>query len=497
MESLVQSLARPRVVEALALLLLLPVVLLIHGYHPWSDDAAIYIAGLRKMMHPSLYAGDAPFVLSHTKVSIFSHVLASLASLFNLRLSWLVLAAYLVSALLFLYASRRFAVRVFREERTSWIATLIAAACFTMPIAGTAIFVMDPYLSARSFSTPFSILAVVAVLDRSRLRSTLWIMLTGAMHPQMGAFVAGFATILWLINRDRLRAAIALSVAAIAGCGGIWLATLHTAVTPAYREAVLSRSYFFPTLWQWYEWVGLAAPLILLAIAWARTSPGSAARKIAATSVLVGTAACVAAFVFVHPQGPYFLARVQLLRSFQIIYVLGVVMLGGFIARVCSGRWAWASAALILIAAGSMYASELRMYPGSAHLEWPQTTPVNPWGQALVWIRHNTPQDAKFAISPTLLTSPAEDLPGFRALADRGVLVDNKDEGVASIFPDVAPLWKQRADAEAGLDTMSPAERAAHLRPFGVSWLLLPPNVAASLPCPFRNQVVAVCRMTN
>ena len=64
-----------------------------------------------------------------------------------------------------------------------------------------------------------------------------------------------------------------------------------------------------------------------MAVAWAKCDADSAARKICATCVLVGTAACIAAFSLVHPQGPYFLARVQLLRSFQVIYVLGVVLL--------------------------------------------------------------------------------------------------------------------------------------------------------------------------
>lgn len=489
--------ADQRAKEAFALVLLIPAVLLIHGYHPWSDDAAIYISGLRKMMHPALYPRDAAFVLAHTRVSIFSHVLAMLATAFDLRLTYLLLTAYLVSAWLFLFACRRFAVRVFQSEPVSWVATLIATACFTLPVAGTALFVMDPYLSARSFSTPLSILAVTAALDRRWMWTGLWAILAVAMHPQMGVYAAGFITVLILVDRGRWRTAVAVSVLAVLGCGGLWLATLHTPVTAAYREAVLSRTYFFPGLWQWYEWVGLAAPLVLLAAGWRRCAPGSAARSIAAASVLVGTAACVAAFGFVHTQGPYLLARVQLLRSFQLIYDLGLILLGGWIGQVFSARHRWVSAALILIAAAGMFTAEVRMYPGSAHLEWPNSTPVNPWGQALVWIRTHTPENAVFAISPHLLASPAEDLPGFRALADRSVLVDNKDEGVASIFPDVAAAWKQRSEAVAQLATMSPAERAARLAPFGVQWLLLPPKSAASLSCPYRNAVVAVCRMTE
>lgn len=483
--------------EATGLLLLLPVVLLIHGYHPWSDDAAIYISGLRKMMQPSLFPGDDAFVLAHTKVSVFSHVLAGFASAFNLRLEPLLLLAYLVSAFLFLFACRSFAVRVFENEQVTWVATLFATACFTLPVAGTALFVMDPYLSARSFSTPLSILAVCAALDRRWWRVVFWCVLTAVMHPQMGAYLTGFVIILVLLDQRRWRTALTVSVLAILGCGGIWLATLHSPVTAAYREAILSRTYFFPGLWRWYEWIGLGAPLVLLAVAWRKSGLGRPAGKIAAASFLVGSAACVAAFTFVHPQGPYLLARVQLLRNFQIIYVLGLVLLGGFIGNLFLHRHRWAAPALFLVAASAMLATEVGMYPGSAHLEWPGSAPLNSWGQALAWIRGNTPAEARFAISPALLSSPAEDLPGFRARAERSVLVDNKDEGVASIFPAVAPAWKERSEAEAGLDHMTAAQRAARLGPWGITWLLLPPSAAGDLLCPYRNSVVVVCRMTR
>ncbi len=483
--------------EGLALLLLVPVVLLIHGYHPWSDDAAIYIAGLRAMIHPWLYQHDAAFVLSHTRVSIFSHLLATVASIVNIRVGLLVLWSYLLSVFLFLIACRRVAVRLFDDDRVSWFATLIAAACFTMPVAGTAIFIMDPYLTARSFSTPLSLLAVAAVLDRRWNMVVLWTVLTAMMHPQMGAYLAGFVVILALVHHRRLKTAVVVSALAVLGCAAIWLATRHEPVTTAERVSVLSRDYFFPTLWRWYEWIGLAAPLMLLAVAWVRSDAGSLVRKVCASCFLVGTAACVAAFSLVHPQGPYFLARVQLLRSFQLIYALGAILLGGWLARVVTLWNRWAGAALVAAAAFGMFLASLQMYPGSAHLELPGSAPVNPYGRALEWIRVNTPQNAVFSISPALLENPAEDLPGFRALAQRSVLVDNKDEGVASIFPDVAGEWQRRRQAETGMDHMSPAQLEARLGPFGVNWVILPPPDARQMTCPYRNSEVAVCPLAQ
>ncbi|MFP5229222.1 MAG: hypothetical protein ACLGXA_16535 [Acidobacteriota bacterium] len=445
------------------------------------------------MLHPSLYPGDGIFVLAHTRVSVFSHILAVVIGGFRLPLAPSLLTAWLLSTFLFLYACRRLAVRVFGNDRVSWTAVLFAAACFTLPVAGTALFIMDPYLTARSFSTPFSLLAVVAALDGSRPRTALWVILTAIMHPQMAAYLIGFLIVLTLVDKGRWQIAIGLSLLGIAGCGVLWLATLRSPVTAAYREAVLSRSYFFPTQWTWYEDIGLFAPLALLAFAWIRCGSERVCGKIAAACCLLGTATCAAAFLFVHVQGPYLLARIQLLRSFQLIYVLGLVLLGGVLATAFQHRLRWLPPLLFLVAAAGMFVAEVRSYSGSAHIEWPGSAPISPWSQALVWIKGHTAPNAVFAVSPSLLISPAEDLAGFRARAERSVLVDNKDEGVASIFPAVAPAWKERSVAEQDLDSMSPAQRAARLAPWGVTWLVLPTPVAQSLSCSYRNIAVAVC----
>ena len=49
--------------------------LLIQGYHPYVDDAAIYVAGIEKVIHPSLFPLHAEYVLPHLKHSLFSFTL--------------------------------------------------------------------------------------------------------------------------------------------------------------------------------------------------------------------------------------------------------------------------------------------------------------------------------------------------------------------------------------------------------------------------------------
>jgi len=488
----------PRIQTAtLVLALLSPCILLIHGYHPYSEDAAIYVAGIKKMLHPSLYTMDAPFVMSHARLSVFSHLLATAAYYLHLPLEPLLLVTYLASIFVFLYATRELAVRMFESERMRWTATCLAGICFTMPVAATALLVMDPYVTARSFSTPFTLLAVVACIDRSWRRTGIWWLLTALMHPQMGAHLAGLLLILTLVDRRRWRAAITVCALGFALCATIYAVTLHAPVTAGYREAVLSRSYYFLAGWHWFEILGLGAPLLLMALAAFKLGFDTALGKLAAACVLVGTTACLASICFVHPEGPYLLARMQVLRCFHTIYALGLVMLGGFIGRYFIRQRPWFGVPLLLVAVAGMFLAQRETYPASAHIEWPNTMPKNPWHQAFLWIRNNTPQNAVFAIDTSLLNSHGEDSQGFRAITERSVLMDNKDEGVASLFPSIADLWQQRRDAQLQLNQLGDEQRMRHLHPFGVTWLLLPATASTSLPCPYHNAVAAVCKLTQ
>ncbi len=48
----------------------------------------------------------------------------------------------------------------------------------------------------------------------------------------------------------------------------------------------------------------------------------------AAACVLAGTTSLLCSALFVHPAGPGLLARLQVLRMFQLIYIVGVLLLG-------------------------------------------------------------------------------------------------------------------------------------------------------------------------
>ena len=486
----------------LRLVALTPAVLLIHGYHPFADDAGIYVAGIRKLLHPALYLPDAPFVLANTHMSVFAHLLAAVVWITHLPLTVVLLVTHLASIYVFLLASWSVASRVFSRAPERWFAVAFAAACFTMPAAGTALALMDPYVTSRSFSTPLGLFAVAAVLERRWALAALFVLLVGVMHPLMVLYAGTLVLLYAVLDTGHPRRAVLLGAAGVAAIGFVGLATRHLPVSPAYLEAIHSpgRGFLYPAQWRWYEDFGLIAPVALFALTASRAAAGSRARKLCLACVVLGVSSGLAAFLFVHSSGPYLLVRIQILRSFHILYLLGVLLLGGWLGQVLWRRRGtrWLAFALLATAAGGLFAAQRATYPHSAHIEWPGMSSSNPWVQAYRWIRDNTPANAVFAANPDLVRLDGVDMQGFRATTRRSLLADSKDQGVAAVVkPSIAGVWAAQRNAQLGLDNLSDQERIARLKPFGVTWLLLPSNAATNFPCPFQNAVAKVCRMQD
>jgi hypothetical protein len=477
---------------------LTPAVLLIHGYHPFADDAGIYVAGIRKLLHPALYQSDAQFVVANTRLSMFAHLMAWMVRSAHLRLSAVLLPTHLVSIFLFLLAAWSVAVRLFERTAERWFAVAFTAACFTLPAAGTALVLMDPYVTSRSFSTPLGLFAVAAVLDRRWALAVVFLVLMGLMHPLMVLYAAALVLLYAVVDAGHARAAVLLAVAAVACVAILAFALRDIPTSFAYVQAMHSRGrrFLFPAQWKGYEDLGLVVPLALFALAGWRTKAEERIRKLCIACLLLGAASAIAAFLFVHSSGPYLLARIQILRSFQTIYLIGVLLLGGWLSRLLwrPRRTRWVIFALLAIAAGGLFAAQRAAYPNSDHIEWPGARPRNPWAQAYVWVRENTPANALFAADPDLVFKDGVDMQGFRATAERSILADNKDQGVVeAVDPSLAATWLAQRNAQLNLDELSDQQRIARLRPFGATWLLLPARAETNFPCPYRNSVAKVC----
>lgn len=485
-----------RVPPSLTLLLAVPAELLIHGYHPFANDGGLYVAGIRQTLVPSLYPVNTAFVSAFTHYSIFAWTFASIVRLSRLPLPGILLAAHLASLWLFLCACRSLAVRLFAGERARWCAALLAAACCALPVAGTALVLMDPYVTARSFSTPLSLFAVAACLDRAWLRTALLLLGAVLFHPLMGAFAVGFVVILALIRGGRTPTAVLLCCAAGIAALIAWEVVRNAPISTAYREAVLlpQRTFLFLARWHWYEVLGLVLPLILFGSATQKYPASAPIGALCRTSICIGTTGFLVAAAFAQPAGPYVLVPLQILRSYHILYLAGVVLCGGVLGSVAM-RSRLAVAAFLVLLAGIMFQAERATWPNGNRIEWPNHPPANLYEEAFLWIRGHTPRDAVFAFNPDLVYLSGEDEQGFRAIAERDQLADDKDAGVAAVLPSLAGRWELQRNSELFVDSMTDAQRYTVLAPLGATWLLLPPAAHTSFPCPYSNGAVKVCEL--
>ena len=477
--------------------LLTPIVLFVHGYHPFAGDAGIYTAGVQHLLDSSLYSLNSAFVDAFTRRSMFAWTVAELARITHAPLGWILLPLHLCSVALFLIACERLARRFFARDSARRCAVLLAAACCSLPVAGTALVLMDPYVTARSFSTPLSLLAVASCLDREWLRTALLLALATLLHPLMGCYAIAFVLLLALVVAGRIRSAVAVCAAGLA-LAGVAFAMAHRFREPAaYREAIdlPQRTFLFLGRWHWYELLGLVLPLALYGVGLLRLPRNGSMRAVCVTAILLGTSSIAIAALFVPAGGPWLLVPLQPLRAFHILYAVGVVLCGGILGKLFQRQRLLATASALILFAAMAFAEHVS-WPECNRIEWPGVQPENAYQQAFLWIRSHTRRDVVFAFDPQFVYWPGEDEQGFRSLTERDHLADDKDAGLVAVIPSLAVRWAEQRRATASINSMSDAQRRASLAPFGVSWILLPGSATTGLLCPFRNAAVQVCALS-
>jgi hypothetical protein len=474
------------------------------GYHPYAEDGGIYVAGIEKLLDPTLFRRYSEFVTEHLRFSIFAPAIALLVRASHCPLPWVLFGLYVAAIWATLYAGWMLAARVTATRTGQYAAVTLLACWLTLPIAGTSLMLMDPYLTARSFSTPLGLMALAGALDARAGRKRAWVLwplaltLSALVHPLMAAYSLG--AVLVMLGTGARSAEVRrwspwllLGGALLAGGMLQWFSPAESA---EYVQIALTRSYWFPALWHWYELIGLAAPLFLL---WrfSRTAADKTA-VLARTGLILGGIALAVALLFAHPGfATHFVARLQPLRAFQIVYEIMILLLGSWLGerwlRGHAARWG----ALLVVLGAVMFLVQHETYPHSAHLEWPESQPANAWEQAFVWAREHTPKDALFALDADYVTSGhEEDAQCFRAISQRSSLPDrSKDGGEASITPSLTGAWIAGQQAQTGLETETDAERVKRLGPLGVTWVILEAGSRTAWTCPYRNATVKVCRL--
>ncbi|MDQ1468752.1 MAG: hypothetical protein QOJ99_232, partial [Bryobacterales bacterium] len=148
--------------------------------------------------------------------------------------------------------------------------------------------------------------------------------------------------------------------------------------------------------------------------------------------------------------------------------------------------------------ASGMFLLQIGTYPASAHVEWPGASSANPWYDAFLWIRHNTPRSAVFALDPGYMLRTGEDMAGFRAIAERSTLADAvKDSGAVSLFPALADEWQNELRSTLGWRHFELADFRRLTGQYPVTWFVVELPAPAGLLCLYRNQGVAVCTLPS
>ncbi len=477
------------------LLLLTTAAILVHGYHPYAEDAEIYLPGVKKALNPSLYPANTAFFLSHAKMTIFPHLIAGSVRVSHIPLNAALFLWQFAAIFLLLWACRRIGYLAFRNRLAAWGGAALVASLLTIPVAGTALYLMDQYLTTRALSTPATLWVIVNTIERKWVRAGIWLLFTGLIHPLMVVFCLAYVVLLLSLDRTRApshRPQLA-SVAAV-----LFPLGMFPPVTDAYREILQTRAYFFLLRWEWYEWLGIFAPLALLEwfrrIARKRDLPVLA--RICGATIAFGLIFFVAALIVSIPPQLANLAELQPMRCLQLVYILLFVLAGGLLAEFVllssAGRWL----VLFLPICAGMFYAQRQLFPATAHVELPGMRSGNPWVEAFLWVRDHTPTDAYFALDPYYMRAPGEDEHGFRALAERSRMADRvKDSGVVSMFPRLAETWRDQVRSLDGWQNFKPADFERLQRDYGITWVIVGKGTSSGFPCPFQNSKVLVCRL--
>jgi hypothetical protein len=476
--------------------------LAVMGYHPGFEDDGIYLTAVKFKLNPALYPHDPGFFLFQLQASFFDTWVAGFVRLTGISVAVTELLWQFISIALIIFGCWMIARKLFSEARAQWAGVALVTAMFTLPVSGTALYIVDQHLHPRNMATALILLAVSRFLSRKNWQAVPFLLLAAMLHPLMTAFGVSFCFFLvmvllepplpyWLLRRRAPQGGSAASVF-------IPLGWVFEPPTPAWRQALGTRNYLFLSRWAWYEWLGAWAPLLLFWLLWhiARKRGEMLLARFALAVFLYGVFQMAVAIVMLGFPALDRFVPLQPMRFLHLVYVLmflvGGCLLGKYLLKASIWRWA----IFLLVINAGMYASQRLQFSGSQHLELPGCVSTNPWIQAFDWIRQNTPADAYFALDPEYLAAPGEDYHSFRALAERSQLADFiKDTAVVTQIPKMAEVWDRQIQAQKGWTRFQLADFERLKAEFGVNWVLVAYPQPPGLACQWHNDSLTVCRI--
>ena len=244
------------------LALLTVAALLVMGYHPGLEDDAFYLAAIKRNLNPALFPHDADFFRLQFQATIFDQMIALSARLTHLPV--LTGLAPLAAGSHFFRPARLLANQPAAafHSLSAWAAVTLVAVLLTLPVSGIAINLADQYLHPRTLATAAILAAIVAVLDRRLWFAGVLLAIAFAIHAIMASFGISFLCFL-VVESASFQSAGAVGIATALALL-IPLGWIFEPASDAWRQAAATRGFYFLGRWEWYEWLGVFAPLILL-----------------------------------------------------------------------------------------------------------------------------------------------------------------------------------------------------------------------------------------
>lgn len=468
--------------------------LAVMGYHPGIEDDGVYLSAVKANLNPALYPHNSEFFRVQLQATFFDKWAAGFVHLTGIPLAATELLWQFASIVLITASCWSIARSLFAEPRAQWAGVALVAAMFTLPIAGTALYLLDQHLHPRNVVTALILLAVSRILAGKRWQAVPLLLLSFLLHPIMAALGISFCFFLtmallepiqvWLRS---LRESLAVAVP---------LGWLFEPPTPLWRKALATRTYLFLGQWTWYEWLGALAPLLLFWLLWrmARRRGEMLLARFALAVFAYGLFQLAVAFVVLDSPTLVRLTPLQPMRFLHLTYffmaLIGGCLMGKYMLKASPWRWVM----FLLVINAGMFTSQRVLFSASPHLELPGAVSANPWLQAIAWVRLNTPPDAYFALDPYYLEAPGDDYHSFRALAERSQLADMvKDPSVVTQVPELGPEWDRQVTAQSGWNSFGLADFERLKADFGVNWVLVRFPPPAGLACAWHNEKLSVC----
>jgi len=470
--------------------------LLVHGYHPGVEDAEIYIPGIKKLLDPHLYPFCAEFFLDHARLTLFDELVGGSIRALHLPFNLAIFLWYVASIFLTLQACWELSVECFESNQERWAAVATVASLLTIPVAGTALYIADQYLTSRSIVTFAVLFAISNTIKGNTRTAALWTMFAACIHPLMAVFGMSYVAVLFFLRARQQESSVVLAYQLLPA--PFLASDLLSSPSSPYEKAVVTRSYFFLLQWQWYEWLGALAPFLVLWMI-GRLAEKRSLRTLRLVSqglIIYGLVYfCLAVLITIPPQfrGA---AHFQPMRSLHLLYIIMFLLIGGLIGRYVLKRHVWRWIALFFPLCAGMLFAQRQLFPASRHLELPGRVSENDWVRAFEWIRNNTPADALFAVDPEYMLK--DDQHGFRAIAERSRLADDvKDSGAVTMFPNLtaADHWLEQVESQRGWQNFRDRDFRRLQESYGVSWIVAERTLDTNFVCPYENQTIRVCRL--